>query len=62
MTLPTTTGSLSKGCRCHSGHLYWSLVLCPACGHTSLDRLKGWEGCERRACGYSKVLDNKEKT
>jgi hypothetical protein len=45
---------LRKPCRCHSSELYLSLVECPACGHWSLDRLPGWEGCERRACGYQK--------
>jgi hypothetical protein len=47
-----------KPCRCHSSMLYLSLVECPACGHWSLDRLPGWEGCERRACGYQRVLMN----
>lgn len=45
------------GCRCHASELYLSLVKCPACGHNSLDRLPGWEGCERRACGYQRVLE-----
>lgn len=43
-------------CVCHSGLLYAGLVKCPACGHNSLDRLKTWEGCERRACGYQRAL------
>lgn len=49
--------TLSKRpCRCHSSELYRGLVECPACGHNSLDRLPGWEGCERRACGYQRTI------
>lgn len=47
----------SKPCRCHSSILYLSLVECPACGHWSLDRLPGWEGCERRACSYQRTFE-----
>jgi hypothetical protein len=48
----------SMSCRCHSGLLYASLTECPSCGHDSLDRLPGWEGCERRACGYQRSLEH----
>lgn len=47
-------------CKCHSGILYWSLVECPECGHSSLDRVGNWEGCERRACGYQRVDERSE--
>jgi hypothetical protein len=40
-------------CKCHSDDsLYGSLYDCPGCGHRSLDVLKTWAGCERRACGW----------
>src|SRR4051812_28314547 len=40
-------------CRCHSDSgLYGGLIDCPACGHSSLDVVKTWAGCERRACGW----------
>jgi hypothetical protein len=47
-----TTPESSMTCRCHSGLLYASLRDCPACGHHSLDILKTWAGCERKACGW----------
>jgi hypothetical protein len=46
-------------CKCHSSALYDTLRQCPACGHWSLDvdAQMGWEGCERRSCGYQKTRD-----
>ncbi len=50
-----------KRCSCHSDHMYDMLDVCPTCGHWSLDRVKDWEGCERRRCGYERVLPKEEQ-
>lgn len=54
------SANTTKRCRCHSTYLYDNLTACPACGHNSFDdyyanrEVKGWAGCERRACGYER--------